>query len=129
MLEKHLGATGRGLHEKVQSVKDKLPSYLIRPAFHVAEMRNGVLHEEGFVLRDRAKFIHCAKSVEDYLRQTYEGVNKSEPSPEKSTQPAKSGKRRTSREYRKPEDKELSDSQHPKGATTPETVKPGKVWD
>jgi hypothetical protein len=129
MLEKHLGATGRGLHEKAQSVKDKLPSYLIRPAFHVAEMRNGVLHEEGFVLRDRAKFIQRAKSVEDYLRQTCEGANKSEPSPEKSTQPAKSGKRRTSRENRKPDNKELPDGQHPKGGATAETVKPGKDWD
>jgi hypothetical protein len=129
MLVQHLGATGRGLHEKVQSVKDKLPSYLIRPAFHVAEMRNGVLHEEGFVLRDRAKFIQCAKSVEDYLRQTYEGVNKSESSSEKSTQPAEYGKRRTSRENLKPEDKELPDSRHTKGATAPETVKPGKDWD
>jgi len=90
LLETKLGATGRGLHEKVRSVEHLLPPYLIRPAFFVAEMRNKSFHVAGFALDNPGKFFGAAKLLEDYFAETRERPSKPEPSAGAETGPSQS---------------------------------------
>ena len=48
MLERGLGATGKGLHEKASSVESKLGPDLLRDLRAVATVRNKLVHEEGY---------------------------------------------------------------------------------
>src|SRR5262249_48240060 len=68
LLETHFAAKGRGLHEKITSVKEKIAPHIVRPAYYVAITRNRVLHQDGFVLRHREKFLRCAEIVDNHLR-------------------------------------------------------------
>lgn len=52
LLEEKHHATGKGLHEKVSSVEDRLPAQLVKSLRYIATMRNSVVHEEGFVIGD-----------------------------------------------------------------------------
>ena len=57
LLEKNYAATGRGLHQKLDSVADRLPSNVIRDARFIATIRNKIVHEattQG--IEDRARF-------------------------------------------------------------------------
>lgn len=59
-----LGASGRGLHEKISSIQDRLPAALVKKARYVATIRNRLIHERGFdAIPDRstfsASFDHC----------------------------------------------------------------------
>lgn len=45
MLADGLGATGKGLHEKVSSVQDRLPSPLVKRLRYIASVRNNLVHE------------------------------------------------------------------------------------
>ena len=45
LLEEELGASGRGLHEKVSSVQDKLPEPLVKRLRFIATVRNKLVHE------------------------------------------------------------------------------------
>lgn len=56
LLEAKYQATGKGLHEKVSSVEDKLPLQLVKGLRYIATMRNSVVHEEGFVIDDLKGF-------------------------------------------------------------------------
>jgi len=78
-----LGATGRGLDDKVKSIQHLLPPYLIRPAFYVAEMRNMVVHDH-LPLENRGKFVNAAKLLEDHFSQE----------PQSTDDPVKPGKGR-----------------------------------
>lgn len=71
LFEAHCNAVGRGLHEKVTSAKDTLPAHVVRSAYHVAGMRNKVIHRKGYTLRNRGKLIRNAKLVEEYFARTY----------------------------------------------------------
>ncbi|MEK6703448.1 MAG: hypothetical protein AABZ53_14400 [Planctomycetota bacterium] len=51
-LVREFGAQGRGLHEKVDSVADKLDDKVVRACHYVATIRNKTMHEEGFALSD-----------------------------------------------------------------------------
>lgn len=42
------GATGRGLHEKIDSVERDLPRGLVRDLRLVATVRNKIVHEDGY---------------------------------------------------------------------------------
>ena len=57
LLEKNYQASGKGLHEKVTSVEDKLPEALVNQLRYIATIRNSVVHEDGFVIADLAKFV------------------------------------------------------------------------
>jgi hypothetical protein len=48
-----LGATGKGIHEKVSSIESTLPRELISYLRRVATIRNKLIHEDGFELSDR----------------------------------------------------------------------------
>lgn len=69
ILERRYNATGRGLHEKLNSVRDMLPPRVIRQARYIATMRNKLLHEEDYThLDDRARFdralYECRKKLQ-----------------------------------------------------------------
>jgi hypothetical protein len=63
------GATGRGLHEKLDSIEAVLPPGVIHAARYVASNRNSIVHNDGAALEDRERFLRYAKSVEDHLKQ------------------------------------------------------------
>lgn len=67
LLEKFHGAVGRGLHEKLTAVEDKVPAEVMHRARYVATMRNNVLHVDNFSLPDRDWFLQCARAVEAHL--------------------------------------------------------------
>jgi len=52
VLETQLGAVGRGLHEKVDSVQARLPPDLLGTLRRIATIRNRAVHEHGFQIDD-----------------------------------------------------------------------------
>jgi hypothetical protein len=70
MLERHFGATGRGLHEKVGSVERKLPDHVVRRLRFIATIRNKIVHEDGHDrIDDRKGFLDACASAETDLRK------------------------------------------------------------
>ena len=45
VLDQELGAAGRGLHEKLNSVQHLLPEYLVKQMRYIATVRNQLMHE------------------------------------------------------------------------------------
>ncbi|MBM3981729.1 MAG: hypothetical protein FJ304_15930 [Planctomycetes bacterium] len=69
LLEGALGATGKGLHEKVSSVQDRLPQPLVRKLRFVATVRNKIVHESDYTqIDDRAGFVRACDEAETALR-------------------------------------------------------------
>lgn len=69
ILERGLGATGKGLHEKVSSVEAKLPDALVRKLRFVATLRNKLVHDAGYQrLDDRPAFERACHEAEAELR-------------------------------------------------------------
>lgn len=66
-LEGDLGATGKGLHQKVSSVEAALPRELVRKLRLVATVRNKVVHESPRI-DDRAAFVQAADDAERELK-------------------------------------------------------------
>jgi hypothetical protein len=70
LLEKHLGATGKGLHEKVSSVERKLPDGVVRKLRFVATIRNKIVHDEGYDrIDDRKAFVDACAFTNAELRK------------------------------------------------------------
>jgi len=69
-LEKHLKATGRGLHEKVGSVERQLPDTLVRRLRYIATIRNKIVHDESYDrIDDRKGFIEACTIANKELRK------------------------------------------------------------
>lgn len=69
ILERGLGATGKGLHEKISSVQGKLPEALVRKLRFVATLRNKLVHDAGYQkLDDRPAFERACQEAEAELR-------------------------------------------------------------
>ncbi len=69
LLEQALGATGKGLHEKVTSVQDKLPLPLVKKLRFVATVRNKIVHESDYKqIDDRDGFLRACDEAEAELR-------------------------------------------------------------
>jgi hypothetical protein len=69
LLEEKLGAEGKGLHEKVSSVENRLPRELVRKLRLVATVRNKIVHEADYKnIDDRKKFLQAGKEAEKELR-------------------------------------------------------------
>jgi hypothetical protein len=69
LLEQALGATGKGLHEKVTSVQDKLPQPLVKKLRFVATVRNKIVHESDYQqIDDRNGFLRACDEAEAELR-------------------------------------------------------------
>lgn len=64
-----LGATGKGLHEKVTSVQGKLPPPLVKKLRFVATVRNKIVHESSYQkIDDRDGFARACDDAEVELR-------------------------------------------------------------
>jgi hypothetical protein len=64
-----LGATGKGLHEKVTSVQDRLPPPLVKKLRFIATVRNKIVHESNYQqIDDRAGFLRACDEAEAELR-------------------------------------------------------------
>jgi hypothetical protein len=69
LLEQGLGATGKGLHEKLSSVQAKLPESLVRKLRFVATLRNKLVHDAGYQqLDDRPAFERACDEAQAELR-------------------------------------------------------------
>jgi hypothetical protein len=69
LLEQGLGAAGKGLHEKVTSVEDRLPAPLVRKLRFVATVRNKLVHDADYQrLDDRDGFARACDEAEHELR-------------------------------------------------------------
>ena len=69
LLEQALGATGKGLHEKVTSVQAKLSQPLVRKLRFVATVRNKIVHESNYTeIDDKPGFIRACEDAETELR-------------------------------------------------------------
>ena len=66
MLERGLGASGRGLHEKTTSVEREIPADLVRKLRLVATVRNKIVHEATRI-DDRPRFLAAADDAEREL--------------------------------------------------------------
>ncbi len=65
-----MGASGRGLHEKVSSVESRLPEPLVRKLRFIATVRNKLVHDEACEeLDDRARFVETCEHALRELRQ------------------------------------------------------------
>lgn len=52
-----LGGSGRGLHDRLSSIQERLSPQLVRKVRYIATIRNRLVHERGFdVIPDRATF-------------------------------------------------------------------------
>jgi len=69
LLETGLGATGKGLHEKVSSVEGNLPEPLVRKLRFIATLRNKLVHDTDYQkLDDRPAFERACQEAESELR-------------------------------------------------------------
>ena len=69
LLEQALGAVGKGLHEKVSSVQDKLPPPLVKKLRFVATVRNKIVHESDYQkIDDRPGYEKACDEAEAALR-------------------------------------------------------------
>jgi hypothetical protein len=60
ILETSFGAHGKGLHEKISSVQNRLPPALVKRMRFLATIRNRLVHERGFTeIPDRAGFLEA----------------------------------------------------------------------
>lgn len=64
-----LGATGRGLHEKLDSIGNVIDSSIARKIRYIASARNKLMHEDGYEIDDMDRFILNAEQVIDYLNE------------------------------------------------------------
>jgi NAD(P)-dependent dehydrogenase (short-subunit alcohol dehydrogenase family) len=59
-VETAFGAHGKGLHEKISSVQNRLPPALVKRMRFLATIRNRLVHERGFTeIPDRAGFLEA----------------------------------------------------------------------
>ena len=67
LLESKLGATGRGLHTKVESVQKIIDLKMAKKIHYIATIRNKLMHEDGFEIADITLFEKECKKVIHYL--------------------------------------------------------------
>lgn len=61
------GAEGRGLHEKLSSVEERIPPNLQRTIRYLATVRNKAMHEDGYEIEDPAVYVQQATQVHTQL--------------------------------------------------------------
>jgi hypothetical protein len=69
LLEQTLSAAGKGLHEKVSNVQDRLAPGLVKKLRFVATVRNKIVHEADYrQIDDRDGFVRACDEAEAELR-------------------------------------------------------------
>jgi hypothetical protein len=72
LLEQALGAVGKGLHEKVTSVQDRLSPALVKKLRFVATVRNKIVHESSYQqIDDRDGFTRACDEAEAELKTMF----------------------------------------------------------
>ncbi len=69
LLEQALGATGKGLHEKISSVQNRLPPQVVKQLRFIATVRNKIVHEVDYQeIDNRAGFTRACDEAEAAIR-------------------------------------------------------------
>ena len=58
-----LGAEGKGIHTKLGSIKEKLEEPLVKKIRWIGNMRNGIMHQDGFEIYNFVDFDKACKEV------------------------------------------------------------------
>ncbi len=70
LLEKHFGANGRGLHEKIGSVEGRLSGSVVKRLRFIATIRNRIVHDAGYDrIDDRKGFVDACAAAHAELRK------------------------------------------------------------
>jgi len=70
LLETGFGASGRGLHEKVTSVADKLPEPLQKKLRFIATVRNKLMHDASYAkLDDPEAYVRACDAAQAELQR------------------------------------------------------------
>ncbi|HIP06269.1 MAG TPA: hypothetical protein EYG66_00145 [Mariprofundaceae bacterium] len=67
LLEKKLGAYGKGLHSKLSSVEAKIPSDIVKSMRWIATIRNNTMHR-GAVMQNKEDYANTANNIITYLQ-------------------------------------------------------------
>ena len=67
-----LGATGQGVHTKLDSIEYKIDEPLVKKIRWIATMRNGLMHKDGFEMDNFNYFDKSCKEVIENLNTIYE---------------------------------------------------------
>ena len=74
LLERDFSARGRGLHERVSSVQERLPDATIKRLRFIATVRNKLIHEPDYRrLDDRRGFVRACREAERELHRLRPG--------------------------------------------------------
>ncbi len=68
----NLGAEGKGIHTKLGSVKDKLEEPLVKKIRWIGNMRNGLMHKDGFEIHNFSDFDIACKEVIKHMESLIE---------------------------------------------------------
>lgn len=71
ILTEQFGGTGRGMREKLDSVRYPIPQPLQQRIAYLARMRNRSVHEEGFELNDSEDYLRKCQAVCAELQQVH----------------------------------------------------------
>lgn len=72
-----MGATGKGLHEKADSLESRLPKALVTKLHFIASVRNKIVHEDELLSEeDIAHFVEAGKQAEAALTAEDKSVGK-----------------------------------------------------
>lgn len=82
LLDERLGATGRGINEKLTSVETDIP-HLITKIRYIGAVRNSFAHDVNPTIRDPEKFVRTAREVLNDLnaRPEHEGAARADAQP------------------------------------------------
>jgi hypothetical protein len=69
LLEMKFGAAGRGLHEKLTSIEGKLSDEVLKNLRYIATIRNKVVHENDFEIKNLPEFSAKCDELVQYLKQ------------------------------------------------------------
>lgn len=67
LLKQHYHAKGKGLHQLVSSVEERLPHDVINKLRFIATIRNKTVHEDNFKIDNIQRFITVSKECEKEL--------------------------------------------------------------
>ncbi len=82
LLATRLGATGKGLHEKVSSIEREIDPGTVADLRAVATVRNRLVHEDGYDrIENRGEFLARAKRAEKALERLKSAGQRSRPHP------------------------------------------------
>jgi len=67
LLEVKLGASGKGLHEKLSSIDTIIDKKYLKKIRWIATIRNKIVHEDGYILENKEELFNNCDEVIKYL--------------------------------------------------------------